>query len=433
LVLAAIAVLAGWFFAETDEQAPEGGLDTIPGGASPSSTAFLAVLPLVTLADDPTEDSFAAGFVEAIITDLAKLSGLSVMAHASLLNIDSRTANLDAIRHEFGATHALRGSLELRGDLIRVNVQLIDLARNTTIWADRLDGEVRDLLALQDVLAQRIVQHLAVAVTPEEDAQFRRRHASNPEALALYRQAFVLLIPPSDMERILTARNMFQRVIDMDPEFGGGYAGKGFSYSITVLFLKTANPQVELEQGINLALRAIEVDPGFGMGYVTLAFAYAMSDRRDEALFNARRAVAVQPGDAFTQFVYGMSLALAGNPLEALAPLSEAIRLDPAEPRTPYRNVLGIAHFVAGEYAAAAEQFEENLRIGGPTGPHMDAFRAAAYAELGNEEQARATIRSLVQSYPEFPVERWLGKWHAGSDRPARLMESLHRLGLPRD
>ncbi len=168
------------------------------------------------------------------------------------------------------------------------------------------------------------------------------------------------------------------------------------------------------------------------MGYVTLAFAYAMSGRRDEALFNARRAIAVQPGDAFTQFIYGLCLTLAGNPGEAITSLSEAIRLDPAETRTPYRNVLGIAHFIAGEYPTAAKLFEENLSNGGPPGPHMDAFRASAYAELGNENEARSIIRNLVQSYPEFPVESWLAKWHESADDPARIMETLHRLGLPR-
>jgi TolB-like protein/Tfp pilus assembly protein PilF len=432
LVVAVIAVLAGWFFAERDKQAPASGTDLIAGGPTPSSTAFLAVLPLITLADDPTEDSIASGFVEAIITDLAKLSGLSVMAHASLLNMDSRSTDLSAMRREFGATHALRGSLQLRGDLVRVNVQLIDIAKSTTIWADRLDGEVQDLLTLQDVLADRIVDQLAVTVTPDENTLFKRRHSSNPEALALYRQALVLLIPPDDMERILTARNVFQRVIEIDPQFGGGYAGKGFSYSITVLFLKTSEPEVELDKGINLALKAIEIDPDFGMGYATLAFAYAMSGRKDEALFNARRAVAVQPGDAFTQFIYGMSLTLAGSPRKALTPLSEAVRLDPAEPRTPYRNVLGIAHFVAGDYAAAAKLFEENRSNGGPSGPHMDAFRASAYAELGKEDVARSIIQDLIRSYPQFPVEGWFAKWHENPDDSASLMENLYRLGLPR-
>lgn len=426
LLLAIIIVLAGWFYYAKDKPAEPS------EDQNQSSRIFLAVLPLATHADDSVEIHLAAGLVEAIITDLAKLSGLSVMAHASLLNLDSQSIDLGRIRREFGATHALRGSLEREGDLIRINVQLIEIASSTTIWADRLEGHMQDLPILQDALTEHIVNHLAIQLSAEERALFKRHHSSNPEALALYRHALVLLMPPNDLDRIVTARHMFQRVIEIDPEFAGGYAGKGFSHSVTVLFLKTAKPDAALEKGINLALKAIEIDPEFGMGYVTLAFAYVMSGRKDEALFNARRAIDVQPGDAFTQFVYGLSLTLSGNPHEAIAPLTEAIRLDPAESRTPYRNVLGIAQYLNGEYSTAARIFEDNLRHGGPSGPHMDIFRASTYAELGDAKKAESIILDLLKSYPEFPVEGWLATWLGSGGDQLKIMENLYRLGLPR-
>jgi adenylate cyclase len=426
ILLAIIVVLAGWLFFMKDEPAEPG------EDPNQSSRVFLAVLPLATHANDSVENHLAAGLVEAIVTDLVKLSGLSVMAHASLLNLDSQSIDLDSIRRKFGATHALRGSLEREGDLIRINVQLIEIASSTTIWADRLEGNMQDLPILQDALTEHIVNHLAIQVSAEERALFKRHHSSNPEALALYRHALVLLMPPNDMDRIVTARHMFQRVIEIDPEFAGGYAGKGFSHSITVLFLKTEKPDAALEKGINLALKAIEIDPDFGMGYVTLAFAYVMSGRKDEALFNARRAIDVQPGDAFTQFVYGLSLTLSGHPHEAIAPLTEAIRLDPAEPRTPYRNVLGIAHYLNGEYSTAARIFEDNIRHGGPSGPHMDIFLASTYAELGDAKKAESITLDLLKSHPEFPVEGWLAIWLGSSGDQLKIMENLYRLGLPR-
>jgi adenylate cyclase len=238
-------------------------------------------------------------------------------------------------------------------------------------------------------------------------------------------------MPPNEIERIITARHMFQRVIELDPEFAGGYAGMGFTHSVKVLFLKTEAPGIELDKGIDMALKAIETDSEFGMGYATLAFAYTMSGRPDEALSNARRAIDMQPGDAFTQFVYGLCLGHSGFPSEAITPLSEALRLDPTEPRTPYRNVLGLAYFATGEYAIAAELFDKNLQLGGPSGPHVDVFRASAYAELGQEEMAKSIISELVESYPEFPFEKWFARWIKNSDELERLMGNLHRLGLP--
>jgi adenylate cyclase len=301
----------------------------------------------------------------------------------------------------------------------------------TTVWADRLDGSIEEFLKLQDKLVELLVKKLAVQISPNEQQLFKRNHTNNLEALALYRQAFVLLVPPNEMERILTARKMFQRVIELDPDFAGGYAGEGFSHTITVLFLKAHAPKQELEKGINFALEAIEKDPEFGMGYVSLAFAYALSGKQKLALDNASRAIAVQSGDAFTQFVFGMCLILSGKPNEAIPPLLEAIRLDPAEPRTPYRNVLGIAYFATEQYAIASEILENNLKNGGPAGPHMDIFRAASYAALGDKQKSHELINNVTQSHPDFPAENWLSKWIKGNDslRDATI-ENLHNLGL---
>jgi len=431
LFLIIIAVIFGWIFVESDRRTDQAALDIVSGDLEKPSSAFLVVLPLVTLSDDPLESRLAAGLQEAVVTDMAKLSGLSVMAHASPMNLEPRSPGLNRLKREFGATHALRGSLEHENDQIRVNVQLVDIDTGTTVWAERLDSEAKSLLDLQDVLSERIIEHLTIRTSSTERALLKRHHASSPEALALYRQALVLLMPPNDMERIITARHMFQRVIDLDPEFAGGYAGMGFTHTVTVLFLKSEDPEIELGKGIDMALKAIETDPEFGMGHVTLAFANVMSGRYDEALSSARRAIDAQPGDAFTQFVYGLSLGHSGFPSEAIAPLSEALRLDPAEPRTPYRNVLGLAYFATGEYAIAAELFDKNLELGGPSGPHMDMFRASAYAELGQEEMAKSIISGLVESYPEFPFEKWLARWVKNGDDRERLMANLHRLGLP--
>ncbi len=430
-LLIIIAVVFGWIFLKSDWPTDKVAPDVISGDLEESPSIFLVMLPLVTLSNDPLENRLAAGLQEAIITDMAKLSDLSVMAHASLMKLDPRSPDLNRLKQEFGATHALRGSLEHEDDQIRVNVQLVNIDDGTTIWAERLDSEAKNLLDLQDVLSKRIIKYLTIHTSPAERARLERHHASSAVALALYRQALVLLMPPNDMERIITARHMFQRVIELDPEFAGGYAGKAFTHTVTVLFMKTKEPGIELEKGIEMALKAIETDPEFGMGHATLAIAYVMSGRQEEALSSARRAIDVQPGDAFTQFVYGLSLGNSGFPSEAITPLSEAIRLDPAEPRTPYRNVLGLAYFATGDYARAVELFDENLQNGGPTGPHMDLFRASAYAELGQEAIAKSVISELVESHPGFPFEKWLSRWIKNSDDLERLMGNLHRLGLP--
>jgi tetratricopeptide (TPR) repeat protein len=198
-----------------------------------------------------------------------------------------------------------------------------------------------------------------------------------------------------------------------------------------VIFLKATEPLKSLEEATALARKAIETDPDFGMGHATLALAYVLSGKREEGLTIARRAIAVQPGDAFGQWLLGVNLVLAGKPDEAIAPLTKALRLDPVEPRTPYRNVLGIAHYAVAEYATTAEILEQNLKRGGPPGPHMDIFRAAAYVELGQVQKAQEVIDHVLLSQPRFPVEKWLTQFLGSGDSFRTTMDNLHRLGLP--
>jgi adenylate cyclase len=233
------------------------------------------------------------------------------------------------------------------------------------------------------------------------------------------------------MTRVLAARQLFRRVIEIDPTFAGGYAGVSFTHSFEVLFLKTTNRMKSLQKAITFATKAIDIDPNLGMGFATLAFANALSGKMGEGLANARQAIAVQPGDAFCHWMLGVNLILAGEPDKAIGPLEKALQLDPVEPRTPYLNVLGIAHYAVGEYETAASILERNLRRGGPPGPHMEVFLAASYAELGWEQKAQEVVNQMLLSHPDFPVERWLTQFLASGERLTSTMVNLHRLGIP--
>jgi tetratricopeptide (TPR) repeat protein len=129
--------------------------------------------------------------------------------------------------------------------------------------------------------------------------------------------------------------------------------------------------------------------------------------------------------------MYGLVLVLSGDTERTIKHMTQALRLDPSESRTPYLNVIGIAHYVAGDYAAAIEFLDRNLERGGPTGPHMDLFHAGAYAELGQEDAARAVIDAMLLSYPEFPAEAWLSRW-LDSDGLHKALTNLYSAGLPK-
>ena len=430
--LIAILALAGWwFFGQGRSLGIPTGTPAIEHIAVPSGKALVAVLPFAAVSDDAIEGQLSTSLTEAIITELSKLSGVSVMAHASMLELESRPTSVDAFRGQYGVTHLLRGNLQREGSTIRVRSQLIDTATAATIWADSLDGAVGSVLELEDDLARQIIGALSIQIMPDEQDRFLNRFSTDREALLLYRQALTLIMAPTESARILTARQLFQRVSEIDPNFAGGLAGESMSYSLKVTFLQSADPTKDLELAVTLARKAIEIDDDFGMGYATLAFASTLLGNFEEGLSNGKRAIAVQPSDSYSRWMYGVALMLSGDTGRAIEQLTEALRLDPAKPRVPYLNLLGIAHYIAGNYAAAIDVLERNLERGGPTGPHMDLFRAGAYAELGQEDDARAVIDAMRLSYPEFPYEAWLSRW-LDSDSLHEMLNNLYSAGLPK-
>ena len=428
--LVAILALTGWwYFGQGRSLGIPEETPTTKQIAVPSGKALVAVLPFAAVSDDAIEGQLSTGMTEAIITELSKLSGISVMAHASMLELESRPTSVDAFRGEFGVTHLLRGNLQREGSTIRVHSQLIDTATAATIWADSLDGAIGSVLELEDDLARRIIGALSIQIMPDEQNRFLNRFSTDREALLLFRQALTLIMAPIESTRIFTARQLFQRVSEIDPNFAGGLAGESMSYSLEVIFLQSTDPTKDLELAVTQAEKAVDIDDDFAMGYASLGLASTLSGNLEEGLLNARRAVAVQPGDSYSRWMYGLVLVLSGDTGRAIEQLNEALRLDPAEPRTPYLNVLGIAHYVAGDHAAAIDVLERNLERGGPTGPHMDVFRAAAYAELGQADDARPIIDAMHLSYPEFPHEAWLSRFLDSNGRH-KTLNSLYGAGL---
>lgn len=254
--------------------------------------------------------------------------------------------------------------------------------------------------------------------------------AGSRESEILFQQAFEVLMPPEDGARLNAAIGLFERVVEIDPTFAGGYAGKSLAHSFRVLFIKSGDPTGELAQAIDLGRQAATLDPGYSLAYSALALAYSLGSETDRALENVRRSLTVQPRHAIANAMASLVLLNSGKPNEAIDMLSDALALEPDEPRTPYLNILGIAQFVLGDYEEAAKSFESNLARGGPTGPHMDVFVAATYAELGKEFEAQAVIENLQRTHPSYPVEAWLRHYIKSEDDLRETLTQLRRLGL---
>lgn len=393
---------------------------------------FVMIMPLVDAGGDVVGEQFATGYLEAVITDLTKLAGLSVMAQGSAVSAANEAIPLKSLREDQGVSHVLKGSLTSQLETVRITVQLIDTGTGEAVWAERFEGNLYDWFSLQDTLANRIATALSVTLDPDESRRVYLRHTSSREALELLRNATVSINPPNERGRIELARSLHQRVIDLDPSFAGGYAGLSQVHSYMVLFDHSANPEEDLVSAIEYAQKAIELDDSFGLGHSMLGLACSLAGQTDLALAQVRRAVALEPGDALSyQWLSGV-LILSGRHDEAIPAMQEALRLDPIEPGTPYLNILGMAYFNGEKYELALDAFERNRQRGGPDAPNMEAYRAATYAALGRENLAREIIANLNVRPGEISPERWIQRWTPSKQHSEKAIGALYRLGMER-
>jgi tetratricopeptide (TPR) repeat protein len=352
------------------------------------------------------------------------------MAPRSAAGIASEVTPLRALRDNQGVSHVLKGTFVAQSEIVRISVQLIDTGTGEAVWAERFEGNLSDLFSLEDKLANRIAAVLSVTIDPDESRRIYLRHTSNREAMKLLRHATVAINPPNERGRIETARGLHQRIIDIDPSFAGGYAGMSQVHSYMVLFEHSSRPEEDLKSAIEYARKAIELDDGFGMGHSMLGLAHSLAGQTDLALAQARRAVALEPGDPLSyQWLSGV-LNLSDRPDEAVTAILEALRLDPIEPGTPYLNILGMAYFNGEQYELAIEAFERNRQKGGPDAPNIEAYRAATYAALGRETEAREVIAELNVRPGEISPENWIRRWTPSRKISEKAIGALHRLGM---
>lgn len=161
-----------------------------------------------------------------------------------------------------------------------------------------------------------------------------------------------------------------------------------------------------------------------------LGLAYSLSGKTDLALAHVRNAVALEPGDPLSYQWLGGVLILSGRPEEAIPALLEALRLDPIEPRAPYLNILGMAYFNTGQYELASDAFERNRERGGPDAPNMEAYRAATYAALGDDIQAREIISHLNVRHGEVLPQTWIQRWTPSRVKAENAIANLYRMGM---
>lgn len=199
------------------------------------------------------------------------------------------------------------------------------------------------------------------------------------------------------------------------------------------MFGRSTTPDADLMRATELAQTAIEIDPEFGWSYQPLSRVLLLQGDIESASTVAKQAVEFSPKTAELWGNLGLTLALAGRKVDAEDALGEALRLSQGNVRTPYLNYLGIAQFHNRRFAAAAKTIQHSREIGGPTGPHMFAYLAAAHAMAGTDGHARAFAEMVRSDTSGFLVGHFLRNLVIDADEEKFLFSALNKAGLSAD
>jgi adenylate cyclase len=366
----------------------------------------IVVLPFTNMSNDPEQDYFSDGITEDIITGLAKLSSLFVIARNSAFTYKGKAVKMQDVSHEMGVRYVLEGSVRKADNQVRVTVQLVDGLSGSHLWAERFDRPLKGIFAVQDEIVQKVVTTLKLQLTLWEQGRLVRKHTDSLEAYDFFlrgvessRRAW------SEMKKEANAqaRQMFEKAIELDPTYAEAYATLGWTYWLE--WLRNLASQILLTRAGELAQQAVALDESLPSPHGLLGIVHVWERQHEQALTEARRAVALDPNNAGSYLTLGNILVFAGRTEEGIESIQQAMRLHPHYPPN-YLFQLSIAYRVAGRYEEAGEPGEKVASLT----PNLGAAHfnlAVIYSELGRMEEAQAEVAELQRLAPTASLE-----WH---------------------
>jgi TolB-like protein/class 3 adenylate cyclase len=388
----------------------------------------VAVLPFKNLSGDASQEFFSDGITEDVITALGRFSNLIVVAKSASFPFKGSNAAPAEIGRLLDARYLLEGSVRRSGDRLRVNVELTEAATGLRVWTETYDAEVKDIFAVQDDIARRVVGAAAVKLTRFE----RERVLTKPtESLAAYE--YVLrgreFLLNASRDKNDEAAALFQRAIDLDPNYAAAYAALGGSHFEAVVSGWTEFRQEELGQAETLAEKALALDPATTSAYRLLAIINQYKRRYDLALGQIDRALEINPSDVDSYQARGNVLVWAGRAAEGLPWLEGALRLDRGHILAT--QSLCQAYYFLGRYNDAVEAGDRTLARspGRNSQIFIHPFLAAAYAEMGRNEDAEGERVIVMRLSPFFNARIFAGQFGTQEARD-HLLEGLKKAGF---
>jgi serine/threonine-protein kinase len=377
---AAVAEALRWPSNRADEPSPARAKGLIRG---------IAVLPFRNVSQDPAQEYFADGMTEAVISDLARIKALRVISRTSAMKYKGTALSLPDIARQLGVEAILEGSAHLVGERVRLTVQLIAARTDETLWAERYDRQLEDVLDLQSQLAESVAREIAVQLTPAEVTQFARRHVVNPEAHLEYLKGRHSAWGGSPEGVDLGLRHA-KRALELDPDFAAAWSALADCHILRAT-RGMAPPAQATAEAMAAARRALELDPSLADAHVSIGVVQMHTGDMQGSIRSLRHAIELNPALALAHNMLARALSSFERHEEALVAAQTSIGLDPLA--VMLHTILGDVYYFARQYEKAALSYRMAIELDSRfASAHTDLARALE--ALGRFAEARGAYET---------------------------------------
>jgi adenylate cyclase len=395
-----------------------------------SERPSIAVLPFVNMSGDPEQEYFADGISEDIITGLSKLRWFFVIARNSSFTYKGKAVDVKRAARELGVRYVLEGSVRKGGNRIRITAQLIDAATGNHIWADRYDGDLSDIFALQDEITQKVVAAIEPKLLEAEGVRSQNRSPEDLGAwdMVIHANSLFWRLNKTEGEAAIA---MLKRAVERYPDYGPAHSMLAFMLLVSGrLAWTSAKLEAQVPEAEMLASRAASLDNSDPWAHLALGFVAYTKRLTTEAVEEFNRALELNPNFAAAHGYLALALALADRCEEAIAHGEQAIRMSPHDPQNGVFNVaLAAAYYLEGRFTEAVVFGRKaTQQLPQLSGAHR--IYVASLAQASQVNEARAALQRLKELQPGISIA-WIERYvpYTGSTM-AKFLDGMRKAGL---
>jgi adenylate cyclase len=369
--------------------------------------ASICVLPFMNMSGEPEQEYFSDGISEDIITDLSKVSALSIVARNTAFTYKGQTVDVKDVAKALAVTHVLEGSVRKAGNRVRITAQLIDGAAGDHVWADRYDRDLTDIFEIQDEISKAIVEALKVKLLPREKSAIESRGTSNVEAYDLYLMARQQWISGTfgTVRREQSIARLCREATQLDPDYAQAWALMGLA-QLELRFVHGHD-----EDALSSAEHALEINPGLAEAHCIKARYLEEEGCTEDAEKQIRIALKLDPESWEVNREAARMLFRHGHIREAIPFFSKAVSLNDSD----WHNAVMLVTCYLGiddraQMLKSAEMVRERVQRAismDPTNGTALASGAYSLAMLGEIERSREWMRRALLLDPDNLVMRY--------------------------